>query len=163
MSTREKHSPIAGAAPSGRSYARPYGRLRSYGRGMASYGCRSARAAPRRDRRCGSRPRARSRRRDTLSPLAATCERVLCRSAWLANCVATKRSIQKRPKLNPHLPDQLANLPQSYCSNRSMNHFSTLVQTSSLPTWSSMPCSRLGLSFTSITMKPASVCLMSTP
>jgi Domain of unknown function (DUF4337) len=50
-----------------------------------------------------------------------------------------------------------------YCSNRSMNHLSSRVQISSLPTWSSMPCSRLGLSLTSITMKPWSVCLMSTP
>ena len=47
----------------------------------------------------------------------------------------------------------------TYCSNRSMNQRSTFIQISSLPTWSSMPCSRLGLSLTSITMKPESVSL----
>jgi hypothetical protein len=50
-----------------------------------------------------------------------------------------------------------------YCSKRSMNHLSTRIQISSLPTWSSMPCSRLGLSLTSMTMKPRSVSLTSTP
>ena len=50
-----------------------------------------------------------------------------------------------------------------YCSNRSTNHLSSRIQISSLPTWSSMPCSRFGLSLTSMTMKPWSVSLMSTP
>src|SRR5712691_7424953 len=53
--------------------------------------------------------------------------------------------------------------PIPYCSNLSMNHLSSRVQISSLPTWSSMPCSRFGLSLTSMTMKPRSVSLMSTP
>src|SRR5262245_62664904 len=52
---------------------------------------------------------------------------------------------------------------ERYCSNLSMNHLSTRTQISSLPTWSSMPCSRLGLSLTSMTMKPRSVSLTSTP
>ena len=52
---------------------------------------------------------------------------------------------------------------RGYCSNRSTNQRKSRVQTSSLPTWSSMPCSRFGLSLTSITMKPESVCLISTP
>src|SRR5262249_8605178 len=50
-----------------------------------------------------------------------------------------------------------------YCSNRSMNQRRSRIQISSLPTESSMPCSRLGLSLTSITTMPLSVCLRSTP
>ena len=50
-----------------------------------------------------------------------------------------------------------------YCSKRSMNQRNRRVQISSLPTVSSMPCSRLGLSLTSITTMPLSVCLRSTP
>src|SRR5205823_939361 len=57
--------------------------------------------------------------------------------------------------------DQLRS--QSYCSKRSMNHLSKRVQISSLPTWSSTPWSRLGLSLTSITVKPPSISLMSIP
>ena len=53
--------------------------------------------------------------------------------------------------------------PHAYCSNRSMYHLSRRIQTSSLPTASSMPCSRLGLSLTSMTTMPSSVCLRSTP
>ena len=50
-----------------------------------------------------------------------------------------------------------------YCSKRSMNQRNRRVQISSLPTVSSMPCSRLGLSLTSMTTMPLSVCLRSTP
>ena len=48
-------------------------------------------------------------------------------------------------------------------SIRLMNQLSSLVQTSSLPTRSSTPCSRFGLSLTSMTTIAPSVSLMSTP
>ena len=52
---------------------------------------------------------------------------------------------------------------KSYCSKRSMNQRNSRIQISSLPTVSSMPCSRLGLSLTSMTTMPSAVCLRSTP
>jgi hypothetical protein len=51
----------------------------------------------------------------------------------------------------------------SQASIRLMNQLSSLVQTSSLPTRSSTPCSRFGLSLTSMTTIAPSVSLMSTP
>lgn len=64
----------------------------------------------------------------------------------------------------PLLPPGVASpIREDHCSKRSMNHLSRRDQISSLPTTSSMPCSRLGLSLTSITTMPVVVCLRSTP
>ena len=67
-------------------------------------------------------------------------------SVWPLSRVA-EASVRALLPIPPNGPD--------YCSNRSTNHLSSRIQISSLPTWSSMPCSRLGLSLTSITTMPS--------
>src|SRR5271170_3426286 len=62
-------------------------------------------------------------------------------------------------------PDRLSFVDgrASQASIRLMNQLSSLVQTSSLPMRSSTPCSRFGLSLTSMTTIEPFVSLMSTP
>ena len=101
---------------------------------------------------------------------------VLGACAVIARSVATKQSRGRRQRCF-RLPDRFAPLATTalfssrrcaqkrarQASIRLMNQFKIRDQISSLPDWSSTPCSRLGLSLTSMTARPDAVSLMSTP
>ena len=138
-------------------------------------GLRMFRAARRHSNRAGLRRR---RRRQSGDPQGAASRRLRNRrraGGAAAGAVHRQRRHDRlgRRRTAGARPDRSARRGAAgamatgcgggYCSKRSMNQRNRRVQISSLPTVSSMPCSRLGLSLTSMTTMPLSVCLRSTP